>query len=150
MEVPGGQNFKLQLCMRELLGTAFLVFAVAASGGKPEAIAGTLFCNIMIFAGPLNGGHFNPAVTLAVLVREGMAKVTENLGLAIMMIIFQISGGALGASIASLTRVRVSEGGDLGTMGSLFPAIANLCIAQPPDAEGMQFAAQCAPGNSAL
>ena len=113
MEVSGGQSFKLQLCMRELLGTAFLVFAVAASGGKPEAIAGTLFCNIMIFAGPLNGGHFNPAVTIAVLVREGMAKAGENLYMALMMIIFQITGGFLGTAIARMTRIRVmdAEGG---------------------------------------
>ena len=88
------------------MGTAFLCFAVAASGGKPEAIAGTLFCNIMIFAGPLNGGHFNPAVTLAVFVREGLSKMGSNFFLAMCLIFSQFCGGLLGVGMARLTRYR--------------------------------------------
>ena len=126
MEIPGGENFKFQICIRELIGTAFLVFAVAASGGNPEAIAGTLFCNIMILAGPLNGGHFNPAVTLAVLVREGMAKFGSNIFLAFSMIVSQIIGGGLGATLARATR-------SADNITGLYPAIARLCVAQPLD-----------------
>ena len=36
------------------------------------AISGTVFASIIILAGPLSGGHFNPAVTLGILVRESV------------------------------------------------------------------------------
>ena len=91
--------------MREFLGTAFLLFAVNASQGKPEAVAGTLFVNIWILAGPLNGGHFNPAVTTAVLIREGTIKFGENILIAILLILSQICGAATGCALARSTRV---------------------------------------------
>ncbi len=58
----------------EAIGTFFLVFTVGASVGSaspfaPLAIGGVLM--VMIYAGGhLSGGHYNPAVTLAVLVRR--------------------------------------------------------------------------------
>ncbi|WP_218026073.1 MIP/aquaporin family protein [Nocardia miyunensis] len=58
----------------ELIGTFFLVFTVGAavrSGSQlaPLAIGAVLM--VMIYAGGhLSGGHYNPAVTLAVLVRR--------------------------------------------------------------------------------
>jgi aquaporin Z len=57
----------------ELIGTFFLVFTIGASvrGGStlaPLAIGAVLM--VMIYAGGhVSGGHFNPAVTLAALVR---------------------------------------------------------------------------------
>jgi aquaporin Z len=58
----------------EAIGTFFLVFTVGASVGSaspfaPLAIGAVLM--VMIYAGGhLSGGHYNPAVTLAVLVRR--------------------------------------------------------------------------------
>ena len=57
----------------EFIGTFFLVFTVgmAVRGGAPLAplaIGASLM--VMIFAGGhISGGHFNPAVTLAVYLR---------------------------------------------------------------------------------
>jgi aquaporin Z len=58
----------------EAIGTFFLVFTVGAAVGSgsplaPLAIGAVLM--VMIYAGAhLSGGHYNPAVTLAVLVRR--------------------------------------------------------------------------------
>lgn len=51
----------------EFIGTFFLVIAVGL-GGNPLAIGAALM--VMIYAGGhISGGHYNPAVTLAVLIR---------------------------------------------------------------------------------
>jgi aquaporin Z len=58
----------------EAIGTFFLVFTVGAAVGSrnplaPLAIGAVLM--VMVYAGGhLSGGHYNPAVTLAVLVRR--------------------------------------------------------------------------------
>jgi aquaporin Z len=58
----------------EAIGTFFLVFTVGAAAGSgsplaPLAIGAILM--VMIYAGGhISGGHYNPAVTLAVLVRH--------------------------------------------------------------------------------
>jgi len=51
--------------------------------------------SICIF-GEVTGGHFNPAVTIGVLVAEGMENFGQNIGYAIMIIIAQIIGAFLG------------------------------------------------------
>jgi aquaporin Z len=61
-------------CAVEAIGTFFLVFTVGAAVGTgsdlaPLAIGGVLM--VMVYAGGhISGGHCNPAVTLAVLVRR--------------------------------------------------------------------------------
>ena len=51
----------------EFIGTFFLVLTIALTG-QPLAIGAALM--VMIFAGGhISGGHYNPAVTLAVLMR---------------------------------------------------------------------------------
>ena len=58
----------------EAIGTFFLVFTVGAAVGSrsplaPLAIGAALM--VMIYAGGhLSGGHYNPAVTLAALIRH--------------------------------------------------------------------------------
>ena len=85
----------------EFIGTFFLVLTVGlvVIGGKgdfaPLAIGSVLM--VMIFAGGhVSGAHYNPAVTLAVLIR-GRIKVGE----AIPYMIVQIAGGALAAFVVS-------------------------------------------------
>jgi aquaporin Z len=85
----------------EFIGTFFLVLTVGmvVIGGKgdfaPLAIGSVLM--VMIFAGGhVSGAHYNPAVTLAVLIR-GRIKVGE----AIPYMIVQIAGGALAAFLVS-------------------------------------------------
>src|ERR1700682_5204915 len=58
----------------EAIGTFFLVFTVGAAVGScsplaPLGIGAVLM--VMIYAGGhLSGGHYNPAVTMAVLIRR--------------------------------------------------------------------------------
>jgi aquaporin Z len=82
----------------EFIGTFFLVLTVGmvVIGGKgdfaPLAIGGSLM--VMIFAGGhISGGHYNPAVTLAVLLRGRI-----NTANALCYMIAQIAG----AGIASM------------------------------------------------
>src|SRR5664279_1499137 len=83
----------------EFIGTFFLTLTVGmvVLGGKgdfaPLAIGAVLM--VMIFAGGhISGGHYNPAVTLAVLLR-GKIKLAD----AIPYMIVQILGAALAAVV---------------------------------------------------
>lgn len=82
----------------EFIGTFFLVFVIGmvVLGGKgdfaPLAIGSTLM--VMIYAGGhISGAHYNPAVTLAVLIRGKISSAE-----ALVYMIVQI----IGACVASL------------------------------------------------
>ena len=66
----------------EAIGTFFLVFTVGAAVGSrsplaPLAIGAVLM--VMIYAGGhLSGGHYNPSVTLAALIRTGSVFVMRS------------------------------------------------------------------------
>ncbi len=77
----------------EFIGTFFLVSGAALGG----AIGASLALMVMIYAGGhISGAHYNPAVTLAVLLRK---KATT--GEAINYMIFQVAGAlAAGAVVA--------------------------------------------------
>ena len=84
----------------EFIGTFFLVLTIGlvVNGGKgdfaPLAIGSVLM--VMIFAGGhISGAHYNPAVTLAVLVRGRI-----GVGEAIPYMIVQVAGGILAALTA--------------------------------------------------
>jgi len=74
-----------------------------------------------MFAGRFNGGHFNPAVTLAVLTREGKDNFKKNLPIAWMMLMFQIVGGFIGVFLAFEVQT-ISD-------GKVFPGLVKLCPA---------------------
>ncbi len=94
----------------EALGTFFLVMAVVGSGIMAQKLAGgnealALLCNmfstgavlfviITIFL-PVSGAHFNPAVSLVMLLRGALPSVE-----ALAYIVVQILGGVLGAIVA--------------------------------------------------
>jgi aquaporin Z len=83
----------------ELIGTFFLVFTVATSvlSGSalaPLAIGAALM--VMIYAGGhISGGHYNPAVTVAALVR-GRIALPDTIGYWVA----QLVGGLLAAATA--------------------------------------------------
>ena len=67
-----------------------------SAGGpyQPFAIGLTIAGAIHLF-GNITGGHFNPAVTIAVLIREGKSS---NIGFALIIIISQIIGAVVGCA----------------------------------------------------
>jgi Glycerol uptake facilitator and related permeases (Major Intrinsic Protein Family) len=88
--------------LAEFIGTFFLVLTIGCTGIgagasviAPLAIGAALM--VMVFAGGhISGAHYNPAVTLGVLIR-GKVKAAD----AIPYIIAQIAGAALAALIVS-------------------------------------------------
>ena len=83
----------------EFIGTFFLVLTIGCTvlGGSPLApiAIGTVLA-VMIFAGGhISGGHFNPAVTLAVTVR-GKCTPAD----AVPYVIFQLGGAIVAAFTA--------------------------------------------------
>jgi aquaporin Z len=77
----------------EFIGTFFLVLTVALTG-NPLAIGAVLM--VMIFmGGKISGGHFNPAVTLGVLIR-GKIDMKDS----VMYWIFQFIGAFAAALMA--------------------------------------------------
>ncbi|KNG92958.1 aquaporin [Pseudaestuariivita atlantica] len=96
----------MQKLAAEGLGTALLLIGVVGSGIMGETLAGgntaiALLANaiatgcmlyvIITVLGPVSGAHFNPAVTLAFLLRREIAP-----GLAFGYVAMQIVGGILG------------------------------------------------------
>lgn len=96
----------------EALGTFFLVMAVVGSGIMAAKLAGgnealALLCNTLATAAVLvviitifvsiSGAHFNPAVTLVMLLRGDIER-----GPALFYVAVQIVGGCLGAVAAHL------------------------------------------------
>ena len=132
MEVPGGHGNKLWVLIFEMLGAALLIFTVNASAhatsfedlGSPDAFAVglALFAGICLF-GDVSGAYFNPAVTLAVFIKEGKAS---NVGFMLMIWVAQIVGCILGVTIAAGTQHTLSDAG----LEMPFPGIAHLC---PPE-----------------
>ena len=61
------------------------------------------FC-IIIF-GEISGGHFNPAITVAMLMQEpteDSLEKMEDVKLSLMVIVFQVVGGFIGAFVSLL------------------------------------------------
>jgi aquaporin Z len=89
----------------EFIGAFFLVFTVGmtviepgAGPLAPVAIGAVLM--VMVFAGGhISGAHYNPAVTLAVLLRE---KTTPNE--AIIYIVVQIAAAAVAAFLVNMLK----------------------------------------------
>lgn len=90
----------------ECLGTAFLLAAVVGSGIMAVKLAGgngalALLCNtlptgailtvLILTFGPLSGAHFNPAVSLAFMLRR---ELPASAG--ILYIVAQVLGGLIG------------------------------------------------------
>ena len=84
MEVPGGHQNKLSVCAYEFLGTALLLLSLNINTAREGLGFGPMNVSVMVFAlivitGPVSGAHANPAVSTAVLVREGCKNLSANL-----------------------------------------------------------------------
>ena len=96
----------------EFIGTAFLLATVVGSGIMAEQLAGgnvaiallgntiptgAILVVLIVLFGPVSGAHFNPAVTIAFLVRREI-----GIALAIAFIATQVAGGLVGTWAAHL------------------------------------------------
>ena len=96
----------------ELIGTTFLLCTVVGSGIMAERLAagnaaisllgntlatGAILVVLIVLFGPVSGAHFNPAVTIAFLVRREI-----GFSLALAFIVFQFTGGLIGTWSAHL------------------------------------------------
>ncbi|MGB0575785.1 MAG: MIP/aquaporin family protein [Alphaproteobacteria bacterium] len=96
----------------EFLGTAFLLATVVGSGIMAETLSpsntgvallantaatGAILMVLILIFGPISGAHFNPAVTLAFLIRREI-----NPGHAVIYFAVQIMGAVAGAMVAHL------------------------------------------------
>ena len=104
MDNERGHSRKGLVCLNEFMGQVFFMYIVLVSGGTGSdpwgiAVPLALFAAINIFGG-ISGGHFNPAVTLGIYVREG--KYAENFIFALLYIMAQISGALVGMLLAYL------------------------------------------------
>ena len=116
------ENFKKYLV--EFIGTFFLVFTVGATiafGNEgtiaPLAIGFALM--VMVYAGGhISGGHYNPAVSLAAVVRGALCKcqwipyaISQVLGgVAAAYLINYIAGGTVGSGVEfNINEIAIGE-----------------------------------------
>ena len=93
--------------MYETFGTLLFTYCIIVSTANPLAAAFSLFAMILIF-GSVTGGHFNPAVSLGVLIWQVFKKPSEGrerdpckkLILCFLVILGQCLGAVLGAVLA--------------------------------------------------
>ena len=72
------------VAMYELVGTAFLGFAILVSKGNAIAVSMSVFMIILVL-GPITGAHMNPAVTIAVYISN--AKYGRDLCFMLIIIL---------------------------------------------------------------
>ncbi len=73
MEIAGGHDNKHIVLFYELIGTAGLLLSINWGENPDNDLAGPLSVAVTVFiliiiAAPISGAHFNPAITLGVLV----------------------------------------------------------------------------------
>lgn len=121
----------------EALGTAILVATVVGSGIMAERLTndsalallantiptGAILVVLISVLGPVSGAHFNPAVTLAFVLRREITR-----GLAIGYVAVQVIGGLAGAILAHAmfeeTLIQVSSTVRSGTSQWLAEVVA--------------------------
>ncbi|XP_065707190.2 aquaporin-8 [Patagioenas fasciata] len=115
----------VQPCTAELLGSALFIFigclsVVEDTGGtgrlQPALAHGLALGLSIAILGGISGGHFNPAVSLAVWLIGGL-----NITMLIPYWVSQLCGGVIGAGLAKV--VAVSER-YMNTSGGAFSSIA--------------------------
>lgn len=109
METPKGKDFKGYVCFYEALGTACLLITFNWSGPDAQAIAISIFASIIMY-GQVSGGHFNPAVTIAVLIKETFMNgdFGQNAVMALIVILSQLIGATAGVTFVGLILTHIS------------------------------------------
>lgn|SRR4030095_8340346 len=91
----------------EFIGTFFLVLTIGLVGGDTAPIAIGSALMVMIYAGGhISGAHYNPAVTLAVLIRHRISSQE-----ALIYMLSQFAGAIVAALIVGIFKELPSEAG---------------------------------------
>lgn len=109
----------------ETIGTLLLVFTIqvavaSGSGLAPLAIGGILIAAVFA-GGPVSGAHYNPAVSLAIVLRGGMT-VAEMIPYVIAQIVGGTLGGLLGGTVSG-TFATVAMGDDATLVQALLAEV---------------------------
>ena len=140
----------------EFVGTAFLLATVIGSGIMAETLSpdnmgvallgnamatGAILVVLILVYGPVSGAHFNPAVTLAFVMRGDIAR-----GRAAAYILVQVAGALTGAVVAHVmfdrpplfasSHERSGVGQWVGEMVATFSLLAAIlgCLRWRPEA----------------
>ena len=93
----------------EFIGTFFLAFAVgmaALTGSEFVPLAAGAMLMVMVYAGGhISGGHYNPAVTMAALVRRRIG-ISDAIPYWIVQAVAGIAAGALARALVNPATVR--------------------------------------------
>lgn len=125
MEVKGSSERSHLVFAYEAIGTMMFIYAILLTN-NPLSIGCSLFASIVLF-GSITGGHFNPAVTLAVYISE--AKWMENLSWLFLVITAQICGAFMAQGLAEITLFQDK----IGTINA--DNVAKLCPQDPTNAD---------------
>lgn len=96
----------LAACLMEYFGTMLLCYVVGVATGLFRGFAiGSMLMVWVYIGGAVSGGHYNPAVTLGVLLRTlfGATHDTFSVKKAVMYLFSQIFGAACGTMLALAT-----------------------------------------------
>lgn len=89
------ENSSFEAYVAEFIGTFFLVFTIGVNALQNTALApvsiGLILVAMISSTGKVSGAHFNPAVTLGVVLCGAKLKATD----ACMYVLAQLSGGLL-------------------------------------------------------
>ena len=97
-----GESKYFGAIMYELLGTAFIMYALIVSQGVFANACIYVTFAMMVIAWNVSGGHFNPCLTVATLIGNFSGK---NIVLCILMIVGQFLGGFLGILLGYLAMI---------------------------------------------
>ena len=85
--------------LMESLGTFFLVLTIALTAGRLDLaplVIGSVLMVMVYMGGFVSGAHYNPAVTIGVLLRKKIAVISATIYIAA-----QVIGGVLALLVAS-------------------------------------------------
>ena len=117
-------GYSATVFMYEFIGTFFLVCAVIATKGNPIGIGLTLFF-LLLLGGPVTGAHYNPSVSLGVLINNmnngwNMPRFVQFWN----MIAAQFIGGLLGMEFLYMCIVEKSHAKNIEEFPVLKPEAA--------------------------
>jgi glycerol uptake facilitator-like aquaporin len=103
MEVPGAGRNKFFVLWSEMIGTAFVLLAVnwgGTSSHTPICVGLTVAVMIQMY-GSISGGHFNPAVTVGMMIKHKHDDLPFGIVYGQVMMLFQFVGAWLGCLLCA-------------------------------------------------